>query len=312
MQDRYKLKLGWIGTGRMGSGMATRLVQGTKELLVWNRTVTKAAPLAAHGAVIADGLGALASCDVIFTMVAESKDLMDVLLGRDGLLAEASRKPRLIVDHSSISEQASAEIRSELAKFGVGFLCAPVSGNPKAVEAGKLLVIASGSEEDYRLVEPFLRYMGRGSVYVGTGERARIAKIAHNVMLGVVFQCMCEITVLAEKAGIPRHVFLDFINESAMGSIFTKSKLPVMTNLTFQDVTFTPKLLLKDMALGMESGGKYGVPMPLAAAAMQQVRNTVGRGYDYTDFAVMLIEQALNSGLKLEPEKATVSDGLSI
>ena len=95
--------------------------------------------------------------------------------------------------------------------------------------------------------------MGVGSSYVGEGELSRIAKICHNVMLGVVIQNLCEITILAEKAGMPRHAFLDFLNKSVMGSMFTRYKTPALVNLDFH-VTFTPKLLRKDLDLGLDAG----------------------------------------------------------
>ena len=111
-------------------------------------------------------------------------------------------------------------------------------------------MVASGPKALYDQAEPYLQAMARKVMWVGEGELARIWKIAHNTMFGVVIQNLCEITVLAEKAGIPRHVFLESINDSVLGSMYTRYKTPVLTNLTFDQVTFTPKLLLKDMDLG--------------------------------------------------------------
>ena len=100
--------------------------------------------------------------------------------------------------------------------------------------------------------------------YVGEGELARIVKICHNVFLGVVTQSLAEITVLAQKAGVPRHAFLDFMNQSVMGSTFTRYKTPAFVNLDFK-VTFTPELLRKDLDLGLDAGRRFDVPMPLAS-----------------------------------------------
>jgi len=97
---------------------------------------------------------------------------------------------------------------------------------------------------------PFLQLIAPSGVsYVGEGELSRIAKICHNLFLGVVTQSLSEITVLAEKVGLPRHAFLDFINNSVMGSVYTRYKTPAFVNLDFK-VTFTPALLRKDMDLG--------------------------------------------------------------
>ena len=152
--------------------------------------------------------------------------------------------------------------------------------------------------------------MGRKVMWVGEGELARIWKIAHNTMFGVVIQNLCEITVLAEKAGIPRHVFLESINDSVLGSMYTRYKTPVLTNLTFEQVTFTPKLLLKDMDLGLGAAKAHGVAMPAAAATRESVARMVGRGHEDIDFAVLLLETARDAGLELKSENVQVGDGL--
>jgi 3-hydroxyisobutyrate dehydrogenase len=192
----------------------------------------------------------------------------------------------------------------------VAYLCAPVSGNAKVAKAGKLLVVASGPRQLYELAEPYLQAMSRKTMWVGDGELARVWKIAHNTMFGVVIQNLCEITVMAEKAGIPRHLFLESINDSVLGSMYTRYKTPVLTNLTFDQVTFTPKLLLKDMDLGMAAAKAQGVSMPAAAATRESVARMVGRGYDHIDFAALLIETARDAGLELKSENKTISDGL--
>jgi 3-hydroxyisobutyrate dehydrogenase len=129
-------------------------------------------------------------------------------------------------------------------------------------------------------------------------------------MFGVVIQNLCEITVMAEKAGIPRHVFLASINDSVLGSMYTRYKTPVLTNLTFEQVTFTPKLLLKDMDLGLAAARTYGVAMPAAAATRESIARMVGHGHENVDFAVLLQETATDAGLALVPEEVQVSDGL--
>ena len=160
------------------------------------------------------------------------------------------------------------------------------------------------------MVEPYLQAMARKTMWVGEGELARVWKIAHNTMFGVIIQNLCEITVMAEKAGIARHVFLQSINDSVLGSMYTRYKTPVLSNLTFENVTFTPKLLLKDMDLGMAAGKTYGVPMPAAAATRESVARMVGRGHDQVDFSILLQDLALDSGLTLTAEDVKLSDGL--
>ena len=213
-------RLGWIGAGRMGFEMARRLAKSGCDIAVWNRTPAKAEPLAKDGAKIADSLPDLAGCDIVFCMVSTFDDVKEVIAGPKGLLSKASGKgrvPRMVVECSSISLEGSAELRKILAGHGVELLSAPVSGNAKVIKAGKLTFVVSGPRAAYDAAAPYLAMMGQGSSYVGEGELSRIVKICHNVMLGVVTQCMAEITVLAQKAGVPRHAFLDFLNKSVMG-----------------------------------------------------------------------------------------------
>ncbi len=302
-------QIGWIGLGRMGEAMAKRLLKAGHPVSVWNRTASKAQPLVEYGATVVANKQDLAGCDIVYTMVSTTDDLKEVLFGEGGLVA-GSTKPRVVVDSSSISQEGSAEIRQRLEAMGVGYLCSPVSGNAKVAKAGKLLQVASGPRALYDEVEPSLQAMARKVMWVGEGELARIWKIAHNTMFGVVIQNLCEITVLAEKAGIPRHIFLESINDSVLGSMYTRYKTPVLTNLTFENVTFTPQLLLKDMDLGLSAAKAHGVAMPAAAATRESVARMVGRGYGDIDFSVLLVETAADAGLKLVPEDVKMSDGL--
>src|SRR4051794_4978519 len=302
-------RIGWIGLGRMGEAMVTRLLKAGHAASVWNRTASKAAPLAQHGATVVAAKADLSSCDMVFTMVSTTNDLKEVLFAEGGLVA-GKQKPRLVIDCSSISQEGSAQVREQLEAMGVAYLCAPVSGNAKVGKAGKLLFVASGPKALYQEAEPYLRAMGRKVMWIGEGELARVWKIAHNTMFGVVIQNLCEITVLAEKAGIPRHLFLEAINDSVLGSMYTRYKTPTLSNLTFEQVTFTPKLLLKDMDLGLGAAKAHSVAMPTAAAARESIARMVGRGYDDVDFAALLIEMAKDAGLELKSNNVKISDGL--
>ena len=299
-------KLGWIGIGRMGYAMAQLLATVGCDLTVWNRTRSKAEPLTKFGARIVDDISDLAACDIVFTMVSTGDDVKSVLAA----MMARGRAPKIVVDSSSISLEASAEIRQTLAKSGTQFLAAPVSGNAKVIKAGKLTFVVSGPRAAYETLAPYMEAMGQGVSYVGEGELARIAKICHNVMLGVVTQSLAEITVLAEKAGMPRHAFLDFLNNSVMGSVFTRYKTPALVNLDFH-VTFTPALLRKDLDLGLNAGKEYEVPMPLTSITRDLVQAQIGNGFTEEDFSTLLLLQAKASGIELKSENVKVDDGLS-
>jgi 3-hydroxyisobutyrate dehydrogenase-like beta-hydroxyacid dehydrogenase len=297
--------IGWIGAGRMGYAMAERLAKGGCDIAVWNRTAEKAKPLEKYGAKVVNQLEELSTKDILFVMVSTYDDVKEVI-GK----ALAKGKPKMLVECSSISLEGSAELRKSLSAKGVEYLAAPVSGNAKVIKAGKLTFVVSGPKAAYEKAKPYLDMMGAGSSYVGEGELARIAKICHNVMLGVVIQNLCEITVLAQKAGMPRHAFLDFLNKSVMGSMFTRYKAPALVNLDFH-VTFTPKLLRKDLDLGLDAGKELEVPMPLTSLTRDLLQQMIGHGMTEQDFSTLLLMQARASGIELKSENIQVSDGLT-
>jgi 3-hydroxyisobutyrate dehydrogenase-like beta-hydroxyacid dehydrogenase len=302
-------RIGWIGIGRMGYAMAERLAKAGADLTVWNRTRSKAEPLAQHGAKVAAALPELAGCDIVFCMVSTWDDVKEVVAGSGGLLSDKTRTPKLVIECSSISLEGSAELRRLLQARGVQMLAAPVSGNAKVIKAGRLSFVCSGPKAAFDAALPYLKMIAPAASYVGEGELARIVKICHNVFLGVVTQSLAEITVLAQKAGVPRYAFLDFMNQSVMGSTFTRYKTPAFVNLDFK-VTFTPQLLRKDLDLGLDAGRRFEVPMPLASLTRDIVQTLIGRGMTEEDFAQLLVLQAQASALKLEPENVPVGDGL--
>ena len=302
-----KPRIGWIGAGRMGYEMAALLAKGGADVLVWNRTRAKAEPLKAYGARIAARLPELAACDIVFCMVATWDDVKQVT---ETMLRGAKQVPRLVVECSSISLEGSAELRAMLKARGIDYLAAPVSGNAKVIKAGRLSFVCSGPRRAFATALPYLKLIGPGASWVGEGELSRIVKICHNVFLGVVTQSLAEITVLAEKAGVPRHAFLEFMNQSVMGSTFTRYKTPAFVNLDFK-VTFTPKLLRKDLDLGLDAGRRFEVPLPLASMTRDLIQQMIGRGWTEQDFATLLLQQAQASGMTLKPENVEVGDGLA-
>jgi 3-hydroxyisobutyrate dehydrogenase-like beta-hydroxyacid dehydrogenase len=309
LQNPRLHKIGWIGAGRMGFAMAKRLLEAGCDVSIYNRTREKATPLEASGARIVDTPAELADCDVVFTMVSSADDLYSVVCGDKGLLRSSST-PRLLIDCSSVSEEGSQQVRDELKGRGCEMLSAPVSGNAKVIKAGRLTIVASGPEPAFTLAKQYLDALGEGVTYVGEGELARMVKICHNVLLGVVTQSLAEITVLAEKGGVPRHALLDFINNSVMGSMFTRYKSPAFVNLDWTP-TFTAPLLRKDMDLGLSAGKKLGVPLPVAAATQVLVQRAIDAGHTDCDFGILLELQAAAAGMKLSPENIEVDDGLS-
>jgi 3-hydroxyisobutyrate dehydrogenase len=312
------VKIGWIGMGRMGFPMAERLLKAGHDVSIWNRTRAKAEPLAAKGGKVVDHLFELKNVDVLFSIVSTGKDVQDVLYGKNGVSSQGGKMPPIVVDCSTIAVEESAAIRSKLKDLGSDFVAAPVSGNAKVIKAGRLSAVISGVEAACKKITPLLEAIApQGVSYVGEGELARICKIAHNVMLGVVIENLIEITLLANKMGVPRHAFLAFMNNSVMGSMFTRYKSPALVNLDWT-TTFTPELLRKDLDLGLGLGRDWDVPMPVTAAAREMLQSHFGAAtlkpkpeeYLQKDFAALMETMALASGMTLASENKNVPTGL--
>jgi 3-hydroxyisobutyrate dehydrogenase-like beta-hydroxyacid dehydrogenase len=292
----------------MGHAIATRLLDADVELSVYNRTRSKAVALAERGARIVDAAADLGDCDIVFTMVAGPQDVLDVTVEDAGVLSGDAR-PSIIVDATTIDPTTSAELSARAAALGTAVVAAPVSGNPSVVAAGKLTVVSSGPKEAFDVVAPYLELFSRKVTYVGEGDEARLVKICHNLMLGIVAQTMAETCALVGKAGVSRHDYLDFLNNSVMGSVFTRYKTPAYVNLDFTP-TFTWPLLRKDFELGLQAARELGVPLPVSALVHQIVVEGIGRGMGQHDFAALVVKSYEESGQSIQAENREVDDGL--
>jgi 3-hydroxyisobutyrate dehydrogenase len=318
MATKNALKIGWIGMGRMGFPMAERLLKAGHDVSIWNRTRSKAEPLEKIGGKVVDHLSDLKSMDILFSIVATGADVEEVLYGKNGVCSQGGKIPPVIVDCSTIAVEESKSIRSKLKDLGADFVAAPVSGNAKVIKAGKLSSVVSGPEAACKIAMPLIEvFAPRGVSYVGDGELARVCKIAHNVMLGVVIENLIEITLLTNKMGVPRHAFLAFLNNGVMGSMFTAYKSPALVNLDWT-TTFTPELLRKDLDLGLELAREMDIPMPVTAATREVLQSHFGAAmlqknpeeYLSKDFAALAETMALAAGMKLESENKNVPTGL--
>ncbi|MEO8668017.1 MAG: NAD(P)-dependent oxidoreductase [Bauldia sp.] len=313
------MMIGWIGLGRMGAPMAIRLLRAGNSVTAWNRTRAKAAPVEKEGAKIVDNLDGLADVDVLFSMVNTGKDLAEVCFGEAGVYRDGAKTyPKLLVDCSTIGMDESADVRKRLSALGVDFLAAPVSGHPRCIWAGKLSSVVSGPKPAFDRVKPLLLTYGpAGAAYAGEGELARMSKIAVNLLLFVTGATLMEVTLLAEKAGIKRSAFLEFLNSSVIGSAFSRYKSPAIVNLDFT-TTFPPTGMRKDLDLGLDIGKEYGVDMPMVTATrallQEHIESAAGQpdpeGYLKKDFVTLIETLARSAGMKLVPENVTVSDGL--
>jgi 3-hydroxyisobutyrate dehydrogenase len=303
-------EIGFVGLGRMGGAFALRLQDAGHKLSVWNRTRSKAAALERAGASVVDAIHDLAGNEVVFTSVMADPDLVEVTTGPRGLLTRPDGVvPRMIVDLSTVSTTASATVRDACAERGVHFLAAPVSGNHEAVLAGRASFAVSGLQETFAEAADLFEQMGKGATWVGEGELSRLVKLGHNLFVAAVMQALVEALTLAEKGGIKRSAFLDFINSSAIGSTFTRYKAPTLANLDY-DPRFTTTGLLKDVDLGMAEARRLGVPLSLIGLMRPLLQSVIGHGWAEDDFNRLLDLQALAAGLELESENIAIDNGL--
>jgi 3-hydroxyisobutyrate dehydrogenase-like beta-hydroxyacid dehydrogenase len=294
--------IGWIGTGRMGTAMATRLISDGARLTVWNRTASKAESLTKLGASRADKITDLGRCDIVFTMVTSSKDLLEVTLGPEALL-RAEPAPSIVVDCSTVSAEAAAELHAEAAALGIGFLSAPVSANSDMVAEGSASIVVSGPAAAFDTVEPYLRAIAPSVTYCGASEEARLIKLCHNLMLGIVTEALAEATTLAEKGGVPASVFLDFIDGSVLGCTHIRHKGQAIRTRNYE-ATMTVENFRKDFDLGLAAARTLQVPMPVAALTHQLIQTLVGLGYGKSDYVTLYEVAARAAALPSQDHQA--------
>jgi 3-hydroxyisobutyrate dehydrogenase-like beta-hydroxyacid dehydrogenase len=290
------LGLGWLGTGRMGAALAGRLIEAGQRVTVWNRTPGKTGPLVARGARAVGRITDLGECDIVFVTVSASRDLEEVVAG----LLRGEARPGMIVDCSTVSAAASARVRGLANAAGVGFLAAPVSGNPHMVAEGGACIVASGPVEVFDRARPYLDAMTRVAVYAGAEEQSRLVKLCHNLYLGMMVQALVEVTSLAEKGGTDRAAFLEFLGGTVLASDWVRRR---SGDLVARDwtPTFTTELLRKDFDLGLEAARSLEVPMPVAATVHQLIQSAIGIGLREEDFLSLYDQQARGAGL--DPEE---------
>ena len=267
-------KIGWIGLGNMGAPMSTNLVKAGNEVIVWNRTKSKAQPVLDAGAAWADSPKEIGEkCDIVFTMVADGPTLLKVALGDDGALAGMS-DGKILVDMSTVSAEESATVAEAAKAKGVELVRAPVTGSTALAANASLGILASGDKATYEKVLPYFEKMGKNQFYLGSGEQARIMKLCLNMMIATTMQMEAEAVVLAEKAGIETRQACDIIAGSAAGSPLTGYKAALIAGGEYAPA-FSVKLMMKDLDLALAADLIASAGM-LAAVGTVAVRFFLG------------------------------------
>jgi 3-hydroxyisobutyrate dehydrogenase-like beta-hydroxyacid dehydrogenase len=285
--------VGLIGLGNMGTAFAERLLDGGYELVVSNRTPGKTSALEARGARAAATAEELAGqVDVVLTSLADD-DAFEAVAAR---VLGAARPGTVLVDASTVSPDASARVAALADEASVAYLRAPVSGNPGVVRAGNLTFIVSGAAETLAEVEPVLLAIGPTIHQVGTGEQARIVKLAINLMIAVLAQSMSEALVFGEAGGVSRAALLEGRGSSAVGAPFVKYKTEPLLRDDFS-ATFTTGLMEKDIDLVLDAAGESGIELPLAREMKDHLHAAVEAGFADDDFIALFLHLRRTSGL---------------
>ena len=289
-------KVGYVGLGVMGGGVARRLLEAGHEVTGYNRTRSKAEALIASGMRFADTASdAAEQSDVVFSMVTNTEALAAVTEGPDGILAGLG-PGKVYVDMSTVSPAASRALAERVAERGAAMLDAPVSGSVITLEQGKLSVIVGGDAAVFERVLPILRDIGPTVTYVGGNGQAVLMKIATNLSLAVQMLAFSEGVLLAEKGGISREDAVRVLTNSAIASPMVKYRGPFVLEMP-EEAWFDCNMMQKDMVLALDLGRELDVPLPTTATANEILTAARGMGVDQHDFAVMFDVLAQLSGL---------------
>ena len=277
--------MGLIGLGNMGSAFAERLLDAEFDVAVYNRTPSRAEPLAERGAAVAESASDLAAgAEVVLTSLADDaafESVADAVIG-------AARPGTTFVDASTVSPEASARVAALAESAGIEYLRAPVSGNPGVVRAGNVTFIVSGPPTAVDRAEPVLRAIGSTIHVVGDAEQARVVKLAINLVIAGLAQLMAEALVLGERSGVSRESLLETMGDSAAGAPFVKYKTEPLLRDDYS-ATFTTNLMEKDLDLVLDAAVAANVRLPLAEEIKELVRGTIEAGYGDDDFMALFL-----------------------
>jgi 3-hydroxyisobutyrate dehydrogenase-like beta-hydroxyacid dehydrogenase len=290
-------KLGFVGLGVMGGGIARRLLSAGHDVHGWNRTPEKATPLVEEGLVLEESPRAVAGqADVVFTMVTNVPALRAVAEGEEGIIAGLG-PDKIWVDMTTAAPAVSRELAERVRETGADMLDAPVSGSVSTLEEGRLSIMVGGNEETFRRVERILLDVGPKVTRVGDNGQALLLKIAINLSLHVQMVAFSEGFLLAEKDGIDREVALDVMLGSVIASPMLKYRAPFILDMP-DEAWFDVNMMQKDMLLALEAGRELDVPMPTTAAANELLTAARGMGLEHNDFAVVYEVLAELAGLR--------------
>lgn len=281
------MKTGFIGLGKMGAGMASRLCQAGYDLTVYNRSAERLQPLIAQGAKAATTIAEVCDADVVFTMLANDAALSEVALGPSGILEHL--KPGAIhVSCSTVSVALSAQLADAHSEKQQGFIAAPVFGRPDAAAAGKLFMVVAGKPELIAKIQPLLDILGQRTFIVSDNpEKANLVKLSGNFLIATVIESLGEAMALVEKGGVDRHQYLDLLTSSLFNIPLYKNYGGMIADRHFEPAGFAAHLGQKDMRLVLAAAEDLKVPLPFASILRDRFLDLAAHGGDNLDWSAV-------------------------
>ena len=281
------MKIGFLGLGQMGSGIAANLLKAGHELSVYNRSISKTAALVAQGATLAKTPAEACQGDVVFSMLADDPAVEAAVFGENGVLG-ALKKGAIHVSCTTISVKFSERLTEAHAKAGQRYVAAPVFGRPDAAAAAKLFIVAAGEAQTLKDVAPLLDVIGQRTYVVGDKpSAANLVKLSGNFLLASVIELLGEAMALVSKGGIDRHVYLDLLTSSLFSAPVYKTYGTLIADQKFSPAGFAAPLGQKDIRLALSAAEELRVPMPLASLLRDRFLTLMANGGDNLDWAAI-------------------------
>ncbi|MGC8626700.1 MAG: NAD(P)-dependent oxidoreductase [Acidimicrobiales bacterium] len=276
-----------VGLGKMGTALARRLLDRGFDVVVWDRRPQAARDLVSMGAIAARGLADVwAGPGLAMSFLADDDAVRQVYLGAGGLV-ESAPQGAVLVEMSTISPAASAEVAGAAQARRLNYVRCPVSGNPRALASGEATLIVSGDGTSVQAARPVLLELSSRLYHVGAKEEAKVLKLAVNSMLAASAEMLAELVTLSEALGIDRSVLLEVLGGSAVGSPFFRYKADQLVQRDYGP-TFTVAMLAKDLRLAEGVAKAARVPLPVVRLVSTLVANSCEEGLGELDFTALL------------------------
>jgi 3-hydroxyisobutyrate dehydrogenase-like beta-hydroxyacid dehydrogenase len=290
------MKVGFLGLGQMGAGMAANLVKAGHEVTVYNRSPGKAEALVALGAAIAKTPAEACGGEAVFTMVADDKALEALSFGENGLIS-GLRKNAIHISASTISVALAEKLDEAHAKAGQRFVSAPVFGRPEAAASAKLFVVAAGPKETLADCAPLFEAIGQRTFVLGDKPAsANLVKLSGNFMIASVIETLGEAMALVGKGGVDLHAYLDMLTSTLFAAPVYKTYGNLIVGNKFEPAGFAAPLGQKDIRLTLAAAETLNVPMPVASLLRDRFLTLLANGGENSDWSAIGKLAARDSG----------------